>query len=353
VNARTRFAQIREKLTSGNIALAILVVAVVVLVPSTPTAVQTILVISASFGLMALGANVVVGFAGLLDLGYVAFLATGAYAWGILSGAGPVALGFAGTEFWSEWGFWVVLILIIFINMIIGLALGSPTLRLRGDYLAIVTLGFGEIVRVIASNLDSVTGASLGITQIPRPVIPIIHYEFGSSPLPYFYLLLIILAVAMTAISRLNNSWVGRAWIAIREDEVAAEANGVPTLRMKLLAFAIGATTAGMAGVAFAARTTYVDPTRFDILTSFLVVAAVVIGGMGNIRGSLAGAFVIVGIPPLVQLRFANLDNYRYLAYGALLMAMMIFRPQGLFPSKRRAAELTADEPLTVSEAIP
>ncbi|MGQ0679734.1 MAG: branched-chain amino acid ABC transporter permease [Actinomycetota bacterium] len=343
----------KARLTPANLALAAVAGAVILAVPQMPTAVQTIAVITASFGLMTLGANVVVGFAGLLDLGYVAFLATGAYAWGILSGAGPVTLGFAGTPFWDDWGFWIVLLLIIAINMVIGVALGSPTLRLRGDYLAIVTLGFGEIVRVIASNLDSVTGASLGIAQIPRPRIPIVDYEFGSSPVPYFYLLLIILAVAMIAISRLNRSWVGRAWIAIREDEVAAEANGVPTLRMKLLAFAIGATTAGMAGVVFAARTTFVDPTRFDILTSFLVVAAVVIGGMGSIKGSLAGAFVIVGIPPLVQLRFDYLDNYRYLAYGALLVAMMIFRPQGLFPSKRRAAELAANEPPLVSQAMP
>lgn len=342
----------KKRLTSANIALGVGIVATILLVPRMPTAVQTIMVIAASFGLMTLGANVVVGFAGMLDLGYVAFLATGAYAWGIFSGAGPIKLAFTQTEFWGEWGFWIILIGVIFLNMVIGVMLGSPTLRLKGDYLAIVTLGFGEIVRVIASNLDTVTGASLGITQIPRPRVPIIGTPFGSSPVPYFYLLMAILAMAMLAISRLNNSWVGRAWIAIREDELAAEASGVPTLKMKLLAFAIGATTAGMAGVVFAARTTYVDPTRFDILTSFLVVAAVVIGGMGSIKGSLAGAFVIVAIPPLVQLRFSSLDNYRYLTYGALLVVMMIFRPQGLFPSKRRAAELTADEPLTVSEAV-
>lgn len=343
----------KKRLTPANIALALGIAGIILLVPRMPTAVQTVMVISASFGLMTLGANVVVGFAGMLDLGYVAFLATGAYAWGIFSGAGPIKLAFTQTGFWGEWGFWIILIGVILLNMIIGVTLGSPTLRLKGDYLAIVTLGFGEIVRVIASNLDTVTGASLGITQIPRPRVPIIGTPFGSSPVPYFYLLLVILAVAMAAISRLNHSWVGRAWIAIREDELAAEATGVPTLKMKLLAFAIGATTAGMAGVVFAARTTYVDPSRFDILTSFLVVAAVVIGGMGSIKGSLAGAFVIVAIPPLVQLRFSALDNYRYLTYGALLVVMMIFRPQGLFPSRRRAAELTADEPLTVSEALP
>lgn len=342
----------KRRPSAGTIAPAVGILMIVVLAPRMPTAVQTILAITASFGLMTLGANVVVGFAGLLDLGYVAFLATGAYAWGIFSGAGPIKLAFTQTPFWSEWGFWIILVGIILLNMVIGVALGSPTLRLRGDYLAIVTLGFGEIVRVIASNLDSVTGASLGITQIPRPRVPLLGTPFGSSPVPYFYLLLVILALAMAAISRLNRSWVGRAWIAIREDELAAEATGIPTLKMKLLAFAIGATTAGMAGVVFAARTTYVDPTRFDILTSFLVVAAVVIGGMGSIKGSLAGAFVIVAIPPLVQLRLSFLDNYRYWAYGALLVTMMIFRPQGMFPSRRREAELAADEPVTVAEAV-
>lgn len=303
-------------------------------------AAQEIMVQIASFALLALGLNVVVGFAGLLDLGYIAFYATGAYAWGILSGAGPIKLWFTRTELWAQWGFWIVLAVAVAVNMLIGVMLGSPTLRLRGDYLAIVTLGFGEIVRIIANNLNSVTGAAMGISQIPHPKIPIIGYEFGLNPIPYYYLLLLLLLIGVVVIRRLNDSRIGRAWIAIREDEVAAEAMGVPTLRMKLLAFAIGATTAGVAGVVFASKTNFVAPTTFDIFASFLVLSAVVLGGMGSIPGSLAGAVVMVGVPSFLQLRFPRLDEYRYWVFGAILVTMMIFRPQGLIPSRRRAAEL-------------
>jgi branched-chain amino acid transport system permease protein len=328
----------RRMLANGGVVLlALFAVAIPQFVS---LAAQEILVLIATFALLALGLNVVVGFAGLLDLGYIAFYATGAYAWGILSGAGPIKMPFTGSEFWAEWGFWIILLVVLAINMCIGVALGSPTLRLRGDYLAIVTLGFGEIVRIVANNLDTVTGAALGISRIPHPRIPIIGYEFGLNPIPYYYLLLLLLVVGIVVITSLDHSRIGRAWIAIREDEVAAEAMGVPTLKMKLLAFAIGATTAGVAGVVFASKSNYVSPASFDVFASFLVLCAVVLGGMGSIKGSLAGAFVIVGIPSFLQLRFPALDEYRYFMFGIILVAMMIFRPQGLIPSKRREAEL-------------
>lgn len=328
----------RRLLVNGGLVVLALVA---VLIPQfVSLAASEILVLIATFALLALGLNVVVGFAGLLDLGYIAFYATGAYTWGILSGAGPIKFAFTRTEFWGNWGFWIVLLAVLAINMGIGVMLGSPTLRLRGDYLAIVTLGFGEIVRIVANNLDSVTGAALGISQVPHPRIPFVDYEFGLNPVPYYYLLLLVLMVGTVVVRRLDHSRIGRAWIAIREDEVAAEAMGVATLRMKLLAFAIGATTAGLAGVIFASKSNYVSPTSFDVFASFLVLCAVVLGGMGSISGSLAGAVVIVGIPSVLQLRFPQLDEYRYWTFGLILVAMMIFRPQGLIPSKRREAEL-------------
>ncbi|HVL52023.1 MAG TPA: branched-chain amino acid ABC transporter permease [Actinomycetota bacterium] len=342
----------RSRRLAVNGAVALLALFLLIIPNFVSLAAREILVLIATFALLALGLNVVVGFAGLLDLGYIAFYATGAYTWGILSGAGPIRLPFTGTEFWGEWGFWIILLVVLGINMCIGVMLGSPTLRLRGDYLAIVTLGFGEIVRIVANNLDNVTGAALGISRIPHPKIPFIGYDFGLNPLPYYYLLLLLLALGITVIRRLDHSRIGRAWIAIREDEVAAGAMGVSTFKMKLLAFAIGATTAGVAGVVFASKSNFVSPASFDVFASFLVLCAVVLGGMGSIPGSLAGAVVIVGVPSFLQLRFPQLDEYRYWMFGIILVTMMIFRPQGLIPSKRREAELMLEgDPDIPSEA--
>ncbi len=340
----------RNRNRTTNLVLAVVILVALILPHFVSLAAREILVLIATFCLLALGLNVVVGFAGLLDLGYIAFYATGAYTWGILSGAGPIQLPFTRTDFWGEWGFWIILFVVLAINMGIGVMLGSPTLRLRGDYLAIVTLGFGEIVRIVANNLGNVTGAAMGISGIPHPRIPILDYDFGLNPLPYFYLLALLLIVGIIAIRRLDRSRIGRAWIAIREDEVAAEAMGVPTLKMKLLAFAIGATTAGVAGVVFASKNNFVSPASFDVFASFMVLSAVVLGGMGSIPGSLAGAFVIVGIPALLQLRFPELDEYRYWTFGLILVAMMIFRPQGLVPSKRREAELMLESDPDIPE---
>jgi branched-chain amino acid transport system permease protein len=333
----------RNRRILANAVLAVLALVALLIPPFVSLAAREILVLIAISALLALGLNVVVGFAGLLDLGYIAFYATGAYTWGILSGAGPIKFGFTRTGFWDEWGFWIILATVLLINMAIGVALGSPTLRLRGDYLAIVTLGFGEIVRIVANNLNTITGGALGISQIPHPRVPFVDYDFGLNPVPYYYLLVALLILGTFVVRRLDHSRIGRAWIAIREDEVAAEAMGVPTLKMKLLAFAIGATTAGVAGVVFASKSNYVSPTSFDVFASFLVLSAVVLGGMGSIPGALAGAFVIVGVPSFLQLRFPQLDEYRYFTFGLILILMMIFRPQGLIPSKRREAELTVE----------
>ncbi|HVE76035.1 MAG TPA: branched-chain amino acid ABC transporter permease [Actinomycetota bacterium] len=338
---------LQSSIRIAGVAVALLMA--IVLPNFVSIAAQEVFVLIASFALLTLGLNVVVGFAGLLDLGYVAFFATGAYTWAILSGAGPTKFGFTQTAFWEEWGFWLILAFVLVINMGIGVLLGSPTLRLRGDYLAIVTLGFGEIVRIVASNLDNLSGGAQGISGVPHPTVPVVGFGFGLNPLPYLYLLIALLVLGTWAIRGLDRSRIGRAWVAIREDEVAAEAMGIPTLKMKLMAFAIGAVTAGFAGVVSAAKINFISPPSFDIFFSILILAAVVLGGMGSIPGSLVGAFIIAGIPALVQLRYSRFDEFRYWAFGGLLVTMMIFRPQGLIPSKRRAAEL---QPESEADAV-
>ncbi len=303
------------------------------------------------FSLLALGLNVVVGFAGLLDLGYIAFFAIGNYAFAIpTTGEYAKALLLRGGQnlppapAWNDW-YWLLLAMAIAVAMIAGIILGAPTLRLRGDYLAIVTLGFGEIVRIVARNLDEVTVGSRGITPIPHPEVNVgpIEYRFGLDPIGYYFVLLILVVAMVAIIVRLNNSRIGRAWHAIREDEVAAAAMGVPTVRMKLLAFAIGASTAGAAGMLAASRVNYVSPDSFTLLQSILVLAAVVLGGMGSIPGSIIGASALIIIPEYIRSRSPEFQDYRFLVFGALLVIMMIFRPQGIWPSRRRAIELKGE----------
>jgi branched-chain amino acid transport system permease protein len=309
---------------------------------------RSVLVMALLYALLALGLNVVVGFAGLLDLGYVAFFAIGAYAFAIpttgryakalLRGA---AANLPPTPSWHDW-MWLLIPVGLVAAMVTGVVLGAPTLRLRGDYLAIVTLGFGEIVRIAARNLDSFTLGPRGINPIPHPQVSAagFHYDFGVNPIGYYYLLLLLTAVMVAVIVRLNDSRIGRAWAAIREDEVAAVAMGVPAVRMKLWAFAIGASTAGVAGVVYAQQASYISPDNFQLLTSFLIVSVVVLGGMGSIAGSIVGAFVVVLVPEMLRTVLAASQEYRYLLFGAVLIVVMIFRPQGLVPSRRRAIEL-------------
>ena len=282
--------------------------------------------------LMAIGLNIVVGFAGLLDLGYVAFFAIGAYSMAIL-----------GTKFHVD--FWFVMLIAIVLSMTAGLLLGAPTLRLRGDYLAIVTLGFGEIIRVTVNNL-SYTGGPRGINNIPHPpgVDGTKHRTlgkyFGYNSLldarPYYWLIVVLIILAIVVAKRLEHSRVGRSWAAIREDEDAAELMGVPTLTFKLWAFAIGAAIAGTGGVVYASRSGAILPDNFQFLTSALILAAVVLGGSGNLPGVMLGAFLVAWLPE----RFRFLNDYRTLMFGIALIAVMIFRPEGILPSRRRRAEL-------------
>jgi len=271
--------------------------------------------------LLALGLNIVVGYAGLLDLGYVAFFAIGAY-----------TLAYLSTKY--GWSFWPLLVLGIALAAVSGVILGAPTLRLRGDYLAIVTLGFGEIVRITATNTDEIGGAR-GITNIPHPPdLP--GVEFLLDPLPYYYIVVGLIVLTIVFSRRLEHSRVGRAWNAIREDEDAAELMGVPTFKFKLLAFAIGAMIGGMAGVVLAGKVIFIEPNNFPFILSATIVAAVVLGGSGNIPGVMLGAFLIAWLPE----RFRGFAEYRILFFGAALVLVMALRPEGLLPSRRRRAEL-------------
>lgn len=299
----------------------------------------------ALFALFALGLNVVVGFAGLLDLGYVAFWAIGAYTAGLLSGAAEFSRairtptsGVIARPEWEAW-MWLILVVALLVAVLAGILLGSPTLRLRGDYLAIVTLGFGEIIRTSAKNFESITLGPQGISSIPHPAIAIGSFKLEWGTVldnKYYWLLLSFVVVWIIAISLLDRSRIGRAWVAIREDEVAAAAMGVPVVRMKLTAFVIGACTAGVGGVVFAQQINTISPGTFGIIQSVLILCMVVIGGMGSIVGALVGAAIIVLVPEI----FRGFDEYRFFAFGVALIVVMIFRPQGLVPSKRRKAEL-------------
>jgi branched-chain amino acid transport system permease protein len=288
--------------------------------------------------LMGLGLNIVVGFAGLLDLGYVAFYAVGAYTTAILTSP-------ASPMFNPEIPFWAALPFVVVIAAMVGLMVGAPVLRLRGDYLAIVTLGFGEIARIVflSSWAAPVTGGAQGILSIP-PALP-----FTRDPEWMYYPILFFCVLAAIGAASLASSRVGRAWNAMREDESAAEATGVSTVKYKLLAFGLGAAFGCLSGALFAAKIGSIFANSFEILVSINALALIILGGMGNIFGVVVGAFVLVGLPELLR-EFAD---FRLLIYGAVLVAMMLLRPEGLLPSRSRRAELheRADDDEDIYEA--
>ncbi|MBN9619574.1 MAG: branched-chain amino acid ABC transporter permease [Actinobacteria bacterium] len=303
--------------------------------PTLPGNWQNVLVVQiAPYLLLAVGLNVVVGWAGLLDLGYIAFYGVGSYTTAYLTGSLPVK-----PPSWLHFSPLVAIPFAIVACLIAGVLLGAPTLRLRGDYLAIVTLGFGEIIEVVANNASGFTGGPIG-PRVPHPDLKIgsLHITWGLDNLPYWYLLLVILAIVILLLYRLEGSRLGRAWAAIREDEVAAQASGVRTTRVKLLAFAIGASTSGVAGVFFASQVGYFDPSQFVLQNSILVVAYVVFGGMGSLAGALAGAAALTWLPYFLQSQVPLADSQMWI--GAIVLLMMIFRPAGLIPARRRRAEL-------------
>jgi ABC-type branched-subunit amino acid transport system permease subunit len=288
--------------------------------------------------MLAVGLNVVIGWAGLLDLGYIAFYAIGSYTTAYLTGSLPIK-----PPGWLTLSpLWAIPVA-IGICLLAGVILGAPTLRLRGDYLAIVTLGFGEIIRIIAvNNPGNATNGPRGVeSAVPHPVVNLgfFRIEWGGNQLQYWYLLVVFVAVLAFLFYRLEGSRLGRAWAAVREDEVAAQASGVNTTRVKLLAFAIGASTSGLAGVFFASDIGYFNPQNFILNNSILIVAYVVFGGMGSLTGAIAGAAVLTWLPDFLRDQVPSEDRVMWI--GAVLIIMMIFRPEGLIPAKRRKAELT------------
>ena len=339
----------------GKLLVLLAILALVIWYPSTLSRYwQSVLFFPVGvYILLALGLNIVVGQTGMLDLGYVAFFAVGAYTTAKLTADN------------GSFTAWEVVLLAIVLAMAAGVTLGGPTLRLRGDYLAIVTLGFGEIVRIIAQNSGSL-GEARGITGIPHPS-PLPGLDFGTEPLPYFYLVLACVVLAILLVARLKRSRVGRAWAAIREDEDAAELMGVPTFKLKLWSFAMGASTGGLGGWIYASKVGFINPDTFPLNLSFLILAAVVLGGLGSTPGVIAGAFAVGFLPEYLReaaggeglLDFLNrvtgsaandITEYRFFLFGLALILMMIFRPQGLLPNRQRAAELA--EATSASESM-
>ncbi len=320
---------------------------------------------AAVFVVLALGLNIVVGYAGLLDLGYAAFFAIGAYAAGVLTWP-PHGL---------QWNFWLVLWAAVGIAALFGMLIGAPTLRLRGDYLAIVTLAFGEIVPITIRNMGAVsirigdltlvdnfnlTNGVQGLNPVGRPNL--LGFEFGFDPLPWYYLILAIGVISVFAMNRLQNSRLGRAWMAIREDETAADAMGVDPIRTKLLAFALGASFSGMAGAFYAAKLQAIFPELFRFQVSIMLLCMVILGGMGNIKGVVLGGTLIMffdriilaqstqivreigKITAIPQLMTIDLTLWRWFFFGLALITVMVIRPEGLFPSAVRRAELRPGE---------
>ncbi len=317
--------------------------------------------------MLALGLNIVVGYAGLLDLGYIAFFAVGAYTYA-LAGSPHLALAFPAIfPDGVHLPFWLVLPLGAVLAGIFGVLLGAPTLRLRGDYLAIVTLGFGEIIRIMMNNLNApinftngpqgisridpiqIGGVSLNATQeIFGITLPSVHL--------YFYLFLGLTLVIVLVSQRLEHSRIGRAWMAIREDEIAASAMGLNTRNLKLLAFAMGAMFGGVSGTLFAGFQGFVSPESFSLMESVMILCMVVLGGMGNIAGVIAGGVLLAILPevlrhsvvPLQQSLFGKVlidpESLRMLLFGMALILMMLYRPAGLIPSRLRRRELDSDE---------
>ncbi len=305
------------------------------------------------YAFLALGLNIVVGFAGLLDLGYIAFYAVGAYLWALL----------ASPHFGLHLPFWVILPLGALVAGAAGALLGAPTLKLRGDYLAIVTLGFGEIVRIFMNNLNApinITNGAQGITLIDPVMVADLKFNttttlFGLTitGLQKYYFLLVLLALFVILVNfRLQHSRIGRAWQAIREDEIAAKAIGINTRNVKLLAFAMGASFGGIAGGIFAAMQGFVSPESFSLIESIMILAMVVLGGMGHIPGVILGAVLLAVLPealryavvPVQKALFgqvlADPESLRMLIFGLALILVMRFKPAGLWPSPERRREL-------------
>ena len=311
-------------------------VLLVLLVPQMANLVQNaVLGAVMIFIVMGIGLNIVVGYAGLLDLGYVAFFAVGAYTYGLLSAPGSYVV--VNLPWFDGVSFWVGLPIAFLIGAFTGVLLGTPVLKLRGDYLAIVTLGFGEIIRLLELNLRDYTGGPGGVLKVPAPVF------FGlnlGNPKGILYLAMALGVLVTIVTMRMHESRLGRAWVALREDEDVAEAMGINLISIKLLAFGSGAAFAGLSGAVYAARQVNIFPDNFALDVSINVLSLIIIGGIGSIEGVVLGSIALIGLPEILR----SVSEYRIIAFGALLVVMMVIRPEGFLPSTRRARELRADE---------
>jgi branched-chain amino acid transport system permease protein len=326
----------RTRLMWAGISLAVLIV-----MPALAGSyIGQVLMLVGLYILMGMGLNLEVGLAGLLDLGFVAFFAVGAYTTAILTADSPHAL--------AHLAYWEAMPVAVFLSVCVGVLFGLPVLGVRGDYLAVATLGLGEIVRVLVMSdfAAPLLGGAQGILQIPKPRIG----DFVlSTPVSLFYLTLVCSAVAAFVAWRLENSRLGRAWMALRDDEDVAQALGINLVRSKLLAYGLGAAFAGLAGSIFGAMLTSVYPTSFQLLISINVLALIIVGGMGSLPGVIVGAAMLIGLPELLR----EFGEYRYLFYGAALVIMMRIRPEGLWPSPTRRRELHADDVAEQAEDEP
>ncbi|PKN71501.1 MAG: branched-chain amino acid ABC transporter permease [Deltaproteobacteria bacterium HGW-Deltaproteobacteria-12] len=274
--------------------------------------------------MLGLGLNIEVGLAGLLDLGYVAFYAVGAYSYALLN-------------YHFGLGFWTALPVGALLAAFFGILIGFPVLRLRGDYLAIVTLAFAEIIRLVLENWNAFSFGPSGISNIPRPGFFGINLTPEQSAIYLYFLLIILCILTIFVIHRLQHSRIGRAWVALREDELACQAMGIDRTKAKLTAFALGATWAGMAGVLFAAKTTFINPASFTFLESAMILSIVVLGGMGSIVGVIIAALALILLPEYLRV----FSDYRMIIFGAALIIMMIFRPQGILADVRKRYEFS------------
>jgi branched-chain amino acid transport system permease protein len=289
---------------------------------------QTSIMITAlMYVMLGLGLNIVVGLAGLLDLGYVAFYAVGAYFYALMNHHFGL-------------GFWMALPLAGALAALFGFLLGFPVLRLRGDYLAIVTLGFGEIIRLILENWNAFSYGPSGIAGISRPALFGINLSLQQHTVYLYYTMIVLVLFTTVVVNRLRNSRIGRAWIALREDEVACQAMGIDKTKTKLLAFALGATWAGFVGCIFAAKTTFINPASFTFMESAIILSIVVLGGMGSILGVVVGAFILILLPEYLR----AFSEYRMLAFGASMVLIMVFRPQGIISSIRQRYEFHKEQ---------
>ncbi len=309
---------------AGLAALAAFMIAM----PAVSSIYQVNIFISALlYVMLGLGLNIVVGLAGQLVLGYAAFYAVGAYTYGLLN-------------HYFGLGFWAVLPAGGLLAVLFGLMLGFPVLRLKGDYLAIVTLGFGEIIRLVLENWSEVTRGSTGISGIARPGLFGLEMDVTQATTYIYYLVLAAVAITVVVVSRIKNSRVGLALQALREDEIACEAMGINLTRVKLSAFAIGSCWAGFAGVIFAAKTTFINPASFTFMESAMILSIVVLGGMGSIVGVILAAFILILMPEYLR----AFSEYRMLLFGAIMVVMMIYRPQGLISGEKRRYRIKALE---------